>query len=332
MKTFKRFSAFITAVLMLISFAGCTGTGENETTSVTESTTSYIREVKTKIASLSGPLGIGIAKLCADRDYAYDSTVYNDAAEITELLKNGGADIAVLPVNTAAALFNETEGAIKFLAVNNSAVFHIIENGKEIKSIDDLKGKKIYTLGEGSMPEFLLGYILSENGLDGKVTVEYKADFEEIKALADDGTAAVIMLPEPYAAMLVSGTEGMRYALDLADEWKKICDTPFAQSVIVARTEYIEQNPAYIDSFLMQNEISLNFLIENPMAAPDLLTKAGSFSSPELVNAALAGCNPLFMKGESMKNAVSAVLEMLYNANPESIGGKLPDDAVYFGC
>ena len=122
----------------------------------------------------------------------------------------------------------------------------------------------------------------------------------------------------------------MRYALDLSDEWEKVNDAPFAQGVVVARAEYIENNPEYIETFLMQNEISVNFITENLEAAPQMLSDAKSFASPEEATAVIVGCNPGFIRGEEMKSAVSGTLEMLYEANPESIGGEMPADEFYY--
>ena len=326
MKTIVRITAMLLAAAMLFSFASCGDNGNGDTP--TETTTSYVREVKTKISNLSGPLGIGISKLAADRDYAYETTLFSDYNQITELLKNGKTDIAMLPVNIAASLYNETNGAIKVLAVNSLGVFHILENGTGIKTVEDIKGKTVYAIGEGNMPEYLLDEILEENGL--KVTVEYKADFNEIKAVAESDKSAVFMLPEPYASMLKTSAEGMRYALDLSDEWEKVNDAPFAQGVVVARAEYIENNPEYIETFLMQNEISVNFITENLEAAPQMLSDAKSFASPEEATAVIVGCNPGFIRGEEMKSAVSGTLEMLYEANPESIGGEMPADEFYY--
>lgn len=328
MKLFKKVLAGAVAVMMLVSFASCNGDtqGEGSTEETDVPTTSYVREVKTKLASLSGPLGIGIAKLAADRDYAYETTLYSDVAEITELMKNGGIDIAVLPVNTAAKLYNETNGAIKILAVNNLGVFHILENGNDIQSINDLRGKTIYTVGEGALPEYLLNAVLSENGLKGKVTVKYAADYNEITTLIAEGKADIVMLPEPYAAE----AEGMRYALDLSDEWAKVYENPFVQGVIVARADYINENPEYIDLFLMQNEVSVNFLIENPQVGATLVYKSGYFESDEVAQAAMLGCNPLFINGETMKASLSIVFEVLYEADSELIGGKIPDDGIYY--
>ena len=328
MKTIVRITALLLAAAMLLSFAACGGDGSGDTP--TESTTSYIREVKTKISNLSGPLGIGIAKLAADRDYAYETTLFSDSEQICELLRSGKTDIAVLPVNVAAKLYNETDGAIKVIAVNSRGVFHILENGGKVMKLEDLKGKTVYALGEGNVPEYLLNEILEKNGLDGKVTVEYKADFNEIKTVAEKDKSAVFMLPEPYASTLKASAEGIRYALDLSDEWEKVSDAPFAQGVVVARAEYIEKNAEYIETFLMQNEISVNYIIENTVAAPELLGNSGSFESVEVASVALIGCNPRFIRGEEMKKAVGGTLDMLYEANPELLGGKMPDDGMYY--
>ena len=326
MKTFTRIFAVLLAAAMLFSFAACNGNGDNETTAPTESTTSYIRENKTRISSLVGPLGIGVSKLGNDRSYAYEVKAYPDAQQVCELIKKGETDLAVLPVTKAASLYAETNGAVKILAVNSLGYFVILEKGKEIKSVADLKGKTIYTLDEGSVSHILLNSVLEENGLKNSVTVKFAADFEEIKSVDAD----VFMLPEPLAATLVTSTEGMRYAIDVSDLWSKTFETLFTFGVIVARTEYIEQNPEYIETFLMHNEVSVNYLVTNPNAAPDLLSGTGYFSNIEIAEAAFTGCNPMFMRGENMKASVAAVLEMLYDTDPALIGGAIPDDGIYF--
>lgn len=331
MKYLKRILAGATAVMMLLSFASCKDNSQNTGSTDPDggeavSATSYEREVKTKLASLSGPLGVGIAKLAADRDYAYETTLYSDANQISELLKNGGADIGVLPVNIAAKLYNETDGAVKILAVNTLGVFHILEKGEEIKNIYDLRGKTVYTVGEGALPEYLLSSLLSKTGIRGSVTVKYVENYDEITALVSEGKADTVMLPEPYAAK----AEGMRYALDLADEWNNAYGTPLTQGVVVARTDYINENPEYIETFIMQNEVSVNYLIEVPEMNGTLAYETGYYESAELAQKSVPGANPAFIRGEKMKAAVSGVLEVLDNANPELIGGKIPDDGIYY--
>lgn len=323
MKTFKRILALLTAMIMLVSFAACGDTGSVGETE--ESTTSYIREEKTKIASLSGAMGMSLAKLTADRDYAYEVTSYADPEQAADQIKNGTADIALLPVNTAATLYNETNGAIKILAINTISTLYVLENGESIKSADDLKGKTVYTVGKGTSAEHIINRVFSD------VTVEYKNDFNEITALTDEGKADICILTEPAAASVIASGKGMRRALSISDEWNKICGTPLVQSVVVARNEYIEQKPEYVSTFLMHNELSLNYINANLGAgAETFLFESKYFESAELAAATLPYCNFKFIKGEEMKTAVKAVLDMLNQADPALIGGEVPDDGFYY--
>ena len=46
---------------------------------------------------------------------------------------------------------------------------------------------------------------------------------------------------------------------------------------------------------------------------------------------AIPNCNISFSKGEAMHKAVEGMLTVLFEANPKSIGGKLPDKDFYYG-
>lgn len=334
MKTLKRISAALLAVLMLLSFAGCNGTSDDETTTEAPETTSYIREVKTKIAALNGPTGLGIAKLKADRDYAYEVEYFSDPQEIVPLLTKGEVDIAALPINLAANLYKKTNGGIQILSINTLGVLHILENGSGIKSVSDLKGKTIYATGQGSTPEYILNYILTQNGLDPEkdVNIEYKTAHNELATLAIEGKADICMLPEPFASKVAKANADMRRALDLTAEWDKVCDTQLAQGVIVARTDYIKQNPEYIEKFMTHSEVSLNFLKEIPEQGAIFLYENGYFDDVELAKESLLGCNLYFASGENMKTMAKAIFEILYQADPASVGGAVPDDGIYYGA
>ena len=47
---------------------------------------------------------------------------------------------------------------------------------------------------------------------------------------------------------------------------------------------------------------------------------------------ALPYCNIRFVAGDEMKAKVSGYLEVLFDADPKSVGGTLPDDAFYYGA
>ena len=138
---------------------------------------------------LSGPTGMGAAKMLADNDEAYaqveagtyeggtllryEVTLGSDPAnDIVPRLTNGELDIAAIPTNLAATLYNRTDGGIKLLALNTLGVLHILENGDTVNSLADLEGRTLYATGQGSNPEYVLNYLLEANGLDPAADVD----------------------------------------------------------------------------------------------------------------------------------------------------------------
>lgn len=333
MKILKKLSAAVLAFALLFSLAACgnnpDGSGEG-----VETTTDITREVKTKVAALNGPTGMGLAKLASDRTYAYDVEYFSDPQEVVPLIVKGEVDIAALPVNLAANLYKKTNGGIQILAVNTLGVLHIVSKGGTVKSLADLKGKTIYSTGQGSTPEYILNYVLSKNGIDPEkdVDIQYKTAHNELATLAVEGKADICVLPEPFATKVITKNTEYKKTVDLTAEWDKVCDAKLAQGCVVARTEYIKQNPEIIKEFLEFNELSVNFLLTNPESAAVFLTEKGFFSSANIALAAMPGCNIVFITGVEMKNAVKQVFEVLYQADPASVGGSVPDDGIYYGA
>ncbi len=337
MKISKRIAALLMAMLMLLVFAACNGDGSNATpTDAPTTQPSYIRDVKTKVAALNGPTGLGLAKFSIDRAYNYDVQFYSDPQEIVPLLSTGEVDIAALPINLAANLYKKTNGGIQILAINTLGVLHVVEKGNSIKSVADLKGKTVYATGQGSTPEYIINYILEKNGLDPEkdVDIQYKTAHNELATLAIEGKADICILPEPFASKVILGAEGYRDAVDLTDEWDKVCDAQLAQGVVVARKAYIDENPDIIEEFLSYNSISVNYLTSaaNVYSAPIFLAENGFIDSVQLATAVIGGSNLTFVKGADMKVMAKAMYEVLYAADPACIGGSIPDDGIYYGA
>ena len=331
MKGLKRIIALMLAAAMLFSFAAC---GENGGTPSDETTTDYVREVKTKVAVLNGPTGLGLAKLAADRSYAYEVEQFSDPQEIVPLLTKGEVDIAALPVNLAANLYKKTNGGIKILAVNTLGVLYCLEKGKTIKDFAELKGKTIYATGQGSTPEYIINHVLTQKGLvPGKdVTIEYKTAHNELATLAIEGKVDFCILPEPFATKVLVQNSEYYKLIDFTKSWNEENEEQLVQGVVVARTDYINENPDIITEFMNFNEVSVNYLSANPESASVFLADNGYFESAEFAYTVLPFCNIVFMEGEEMKTAVKAMYEVLYAADPKSVGGSIPDDGIFYGA
>lgn len=333
MKILKRLSALMLAMLLLLSFAACGGKdggGDSDVTDAPE--TNYEREVKTKIAALNGPTGLGLAEIKADRSYAYDVEYYSDPQEVGPLLIKGEVDIAALPLNMAANLYKKTDGKIKMLAINTLGVLHVLSKDDSIKSVADLKGKTVYSSGQGATPEYIVNYILRKNGLEpGKdVTIEYKTAHNELATLAVEGSVDICILPEPFASKVLAKNESYKRVLDLTEEWGKVSSAKLAQGCLVARADYIEQNPEIIKEFMSFYEASVNFVNNENNAGAVFLAKNGYFDTPQLAADTIPNCNIVFITGEEMKKTATENFTVLFEANPASVGGEIPADALYY--
>ncbi len=328
MKKFKRIFALILAAAMLFACSAC----GDKTNDENEPTTNYEREVKTKIAVPEDVTGMSAAKLADDRSYAYEVKNYSDTTEIAALIKNGEADIAILPVTDAAKLYNETSGGIQILAVSNMAYLYGLCSGGEITKYSQLKGKTVYATGKGTANEQLLKYLLLKNDIDPEkdVTIDYSMSADELTASAIDGKIEICILPEPYAIKAQNGNEKLLRFFDFAKTWDSINKTSPVQSVAVARTDYVKANPDIISEFMGFFEISLNYIYANLDMSSVMLFKKGFFETAEQAKSALGFCNILFLEGEEMKTAVKTVFAEFGKTLPEAIGGQIPDDGIFY--
>ncbi len=289
----------------------------------------------TNVAALKGPTAMGMVKMMDDDAGArYNFEICAAADEITPRLVRGEIDIAALPANLAAVLYNRTEGTLEVLAVNTLGVLYIAERGDSIHSVEDLRGRTVYSAGKGSTPEFALNYILRENGLEpGKdVTVEYKSEHSECLAALMADSAAAALLPQPFITTALTKAEDMRVALDLTQEWDALQSeggSAMITGVAVARREFVEENPEAVAAFLEDYASSVAYAGADVSGAAQLIEKYDIVPAA-VAEKALPGCNICCITGEEMKGKLSGYLEVLHAADPASVGGALPGDDFYY--
>lgn len=292
------------------------------------------------VAALKGPTAMGMVKLMDDESEAEDShfnfTIAAAADEITPKLVQGELDIAAVPANLASVLYNNTQGQIQVLAVNTLGVLYIVESGDTVHSVEDLRGKTIYSSGKGSTPEYALSYMLSQNGIDPAtdVTIEWKSEHSECVAALAAEENAIAMLPQPFVTTAQMKNETIRVALDLNEEWEKLSSNgdqkaTLITGVVVARKEFTENNPELTAQFLERYQASVEYVNSDTDGAAALVGKFDIV--PEAVaKKALPQCNITFIAGEELKEKLSSYLQTLFDQNPKAIGGTMPDDDFYY--
>ena len=323
-------------------------TGEADPQPSPEPTPDAEDVVPVRFAVLSGPTGVGAAKLLASNEAGtsrntYEVTVATDNSEIAAKLTNGELDIACMASNVAANLYNKTNGGIQALCLSTLGVLYILESGEKgftptVAGMDDLAGETIYATGQGANPEYVLDYLLTANGLDPDRDVEivWKTAAEVQTALLT-GEAQYAMLPVPAATAAQvqakkSENRDVLSVLDLTEEWNNVTDYGvLTMTTVVARTQFIEENPEAVSNFLQEYAQSIEFVKGDPDAAAPMVVQFGIVPAEPIAKLAIPDCNLVFVTGEEMRDQIQGYYQVLFMADPTSIGGGIPDDAFYYG-
>ena len=344
----RRFLSLFLALLLLFTLAGCQKSSPSQDNAQKDSAQQEQQkeeektpeentdDVTIRVAGLKGPTAMGMVKMMSDdaqKDQpTFDFNIYASADEITPKLVQGELDIAAVPANLASVLYNNTEGQVQVLAINTLGVLYVVENGETVNSVEDLKGKTIVTTGKGTTPEYVLRYILTENGVDpdNDVTLDFYSEATEALAQLQAGTSTIAMLPQPFVTSALAQVEGLRVALDMNEEWEKVAGSKLVTGVLVARKDAVEADPARFAAFMDGYKASVeaaNTDLENTAA---LCEQYGIVAKAALAQKALPNCNIVFETGDEMKTDLETYFNVLYAADPTSVGGQLPADDFYY--
>lgn len=287
-----------------------------------------------RIGVLNGPTAMGALKMWEDGDTRYEFTLYTSPDLILPDIAAGKLDIAALPTNNAAAYYNKYEKDTRIIALNTLGVLYLLDSTGAITTLADLEGKTVYVPNAGSNPEYILRHILDENGINATVETSLVQPTAIQQGLLG-GTVAIAVLPQPAATATVLNAKGNGKtitAIDLSAEWNKIEDTPIAQGCLLASAEFCEEHPRAIREFLEAYEASVNYMTDpqNLDAAAELVVAKGILPKAPVAKQALPKCAIAYMDGAEMKAALEAFYAILYEYNPASIGGAIPDAGIYY--
>ena len=320
----KKLTSLLLSAALLVGMLACGASAKTNTT--------------VQVAGLKGPTTMGLVNLLAMEQNGtasqnYDLQLYGAADEVVPKLIKGEVDIAAIPANLAATLYQKTNGGIQVMAVNTLGVLYVVEKGDTVHSFADLKGRTILSTGKGTTPEYVLRYLLQKNGIDPDkdVKIEYYSEASEVTAqMAATKKDAIAVLPQPYVTAAQMKDSSLRVVLDLTREWNKVCDTQLITGVTVVRTAYAEEHPEEVINFLKDYQKSVDAANDDVDGTAALCEKVGVVAKAAIAKKALPKCNIVYRIGDEMKADVNAYLQVLYDASPAAVGGKLPDANFYY--
>lgn len=321
-----RRTAALCLVLLLFCSLLCAGCGKRESVSV-------------RTGSLKGPTSIGILFLMekaqkGETADSYEFRMATGADELLQLMAKGELDIALVPANAAAVLYQRMGGGVVAVDINTLGVLSIVSGTTGVDSVADLKGKTIYLTGKGTTPEASLKYILRQNGLtEQDYALEYKSEAAEVAAVLAENPAAIGLLPQPFATAAMMQNESLREVLNMNEEWDKVQGeggSAMVTGVTLVRREFLEKNEAAVKEFIKEHRDSAAAVNGDTAAAAALAVKAGIVAKEPIAQKAIPKCSITCVTGEDMKTLLSGYLGVLADFNAELVGGSLPGEDFYY--
>lgn len=339
MKKVRAIVSLLLALTLALSLTACGGQANSESEQPETQEEQTAAEINLYV--LSGPTGIGAMNLWAASDAGETKNTYhitmpgaND--EVVAALSKGDADIAAVATNLAATLYNKTDGGVTVLAVNTLGVLSLLSNGQEAATVSDLKGKTVYAPGQGANPEYILRYVLSGNGLDPDkdVTLRFVGEGSELLTVWQSDPEAVILAPQPVATSILMQNENAKTLFDMTEEWDKIAggDSTLMMGCVIVRNEFLQANPGAVELFLQEYAASIEKAQSDVEGTAALCQQYGLIPKAALAQKAIPSCGLTFVTGAEMKTGLSGYLQVMFDANPKSVGGALPGDNFYYGA
>ncbi len=348
----KKLIAIFLVAVMVLTFAAC-GSEQNEGTETKEDTTlenstgesgeeseTGAREkTDVNVYVITGPTGIGAVQMWDKAENGeglenYHFTAVTSPNEVVSHISKGEADIAAIATNLAAKLYQVTSQGIQILAVNTLGVLNVLTyQGEQVSSLSDLKGRTVVTTGQGANPEFIIRHLMTQSGVDPDqdLTIEYKAEGTELVTVWANNPEAVIIAPQPVATSITKKYEGSAIVLDLTNVWDDLnSGSALMMGCIVVRTAFLNEHPEAVENFLKDYQASVKSTNDDPAGTGELCAKYGIVGQAPIATAAIPNCHIVYVTGDEMKNDLNGYLNVLFEADPSSIGGSMPDDGFYY--
>jgi NitT/TauT family transport system substrate-binding protein len=258
-----------------------------------------------------------------------DVSIHRSRNIVISRLMQGEVDAALLSTNEAAKLYNR-DVEVQLLGIHNWGLFYLLSTKQEIENWDDLRGEKIYVPDKGGPLDIVFQELTAKKGIDFKTELQVeRGKMREVAQLMINNMAQTAVIREPFVSQTLLNNSESKIIFNLQQEWEKEYDFRIAQSALVVRKDFAENNKELIAKLEEQYLNSVKKLEEDNQLAAELGLKYLEVKS-EVTLKAYPSLNLSYQNIAEVKEEVIAYLEVLKSYNPETIGGSLPDAEFYF--
>ena len=257
-----------------------------------------------------------------------------DYTALASKFNTGDYDIIHCPSNVGAILYNNTDLKEEAVVadIGNLGLLYIMTTDPSVQSMQDLQGRNVYSIGEGGPPEYTMGYLLEQEGLTD-VNMSFKSTPFEVLNLLQDEENSIALLPQPFVEVAKLLVPGINTPIDITQEWDSLDLENGAESVTtitIIRKSFLEEHEEAVVEYLNMCKASVDYCLTNPKEAAAWTDEFETFLNGEVAEAAMPYVNMCAITGNEMKDKLSGFLQIMYDYNPDAVGGAMPGDDFYY--
>ncbi len=299
------------------------------------------KDKELKVAVKKGGDAVPFAYLCENKpklgkDIQFTLSVCNDYEEVLAQVMDEDGQLGLLPLEAAAKTFTLAGGKVVMLGVCENGNVYLLSKNAGLSALTQLKGKTLAAVHEGSVSDSVIRYLLKKAGLSvgegqDSVKLDYSIPASGMTAALHSGDALYALMPEPYATVAEIKGQGIVRNIDFQKEYAAVEDgAAFPAYVLVANAAYVELNGEYVRAFADAYKKAVSWTNGKAFRAAVLAQKYELGMMAPVVANSIPHASYTWLYAAEARNVVEAVLKICLDANPDSIGGRLPDETFYY--
>ncbi|MDV5106403.1 MqnA/MqnD/SBP family protein [Clostridium perfringens] len=331
MKKLNKFLSLGLMVLFSLSIlVGC-NTSKKEEAKAPEEKTSI------EIVVPDGLPAISIVKMIKEKpeimkglDINY-SIVKGSDTLVSKVLKGEG-DICIVPSNVVAIAYNK-EAKYKLAGTVGFGSLYVISSDDSVNSLEDLKGKDVYNVGQGLTPDLIFKILLQNDGINPEkdLTLSYVNATSELAPLFIEGKAKYAVVPEPMLTQIMTKKPETKIVASLNEQWEKMSDSKmgYPQSSVIVKEDLAKNNSEVVQKILKEIDNSTKWANENKEEAGAFAEEVGITGKKEIIAKSLERANLNYVSALDSESEYIKYYDKIYDLEPKAIGGKKVNEEIF---
>ncbi len=250
--------------------------------------------------------------------------------QLIGMIQNDTNQMYAFPLTVIAKLYNKGLG-VQLTNVDTWGVAYLMSSDENVKGWQDLKGKQLYIALQSSPPDIMTQYFLKEAGLSKEDVEIIYVSKTELAQMMIAGKVENGVNIEPLISQITMKNPDMKVVLSLQDEWQKSGreGKMIPTAGIGTSDKFAKEHHDLVVQFEEEYKKALEWVVENPEKAGEL-AEAKLGIKKQVIIKAIPNIDMFYKNAQDSKEELDEFYKLLFEFNPKTVGGKIPDENMYF--